>query len=128
VSNPLRDVFLAFARVHILFHASEERIFGVGMIRELARHGYELGPGTLYPMLHRMEDEGLLVAESATVDGKPRKYYTITRKGRSVLASIRPRLSELVREVLNAEAEHGRGPSSAARPKGNGKSLPGMRD
>jgi hypothetical protein len=47
VTDVVRDVFLAFARVHILHHASEERVFGVGMMKELARHGYKLGPGTL---------------------------------------------------------------------------------
>lgn len=124
MSNPLRDVFLAFARVHILHHASEEKIFGVGMTHELARHGYELGPGTLYPLLHRMEDEGLLEAESATVDGKARKYYTITRKGRSVLASIKPKLDELVREVQEREPPH-RPARTSARRKGNGKYVPG---
>ena len=125
--DPLRDVFLAFARVHILYHAAEEKIFGVGMMRELARHGYELGPGPLYPLLHRMEDEGLLVGDPVVVDGKPRKYYTITRKGRSALASIRPKLGELTREVHDDEAEHKR-PRSAARRKGNGQAVPGPRD
>lgn len=121
MSKPLRDVFLAFARVHILHHASQESIFGVGMTRELARHGYELGPGTLYPLLHRMEDEGLLAGESVTVGGKARKYYTITRKGRSALASIRPKLGELVREVQEDEPQHKRIRSA----KGNGKFVPG---
>jgi DNA-binding PadR family transcriptional regulator len=126
MSNPLRDVFLAFARVHILHHASEEKIFGVGMTRELARHGYELGPGTLYPLLHRMEDEGLLDAETTTVDGKSRKYYSITRKGRSVLASIKPKLGELVREVQEDERQHKHTRARASR-KGNGKFAPALR-
>ena len=55
MTRMVRDVFLAFARVHILHHAAEEPIFGVGMMKELARHGYRLGPGTLYPLLHRLE-------------------------------------------------------------------------
>ncbi len=104
--DPVRDVFLAFARVHILHHASEEEIFGVGMMRELARHGYRLGPGTLYPLLHRLEDEGLLTGEPTVVNGKPRKYYTITRKGRVALDRIRPKLGELLREVDVGESAH----------------------
>lgn len=99
MADPVRDVFLALARIHILHHANEERIFGVGMMRELAHHGYKLGPGTLYPLLHRLESDGLLVSDSEVVAGKTRKYYVITRKGRQALDRIRPRLAELIREV-----------------------------
>ena len=81
VSDFVRDVHLAFARVHIVHHAEEGRIFGVGMLRELAHHAYRLGPGTLYPLLHRLESDGLLVSDGEVVDGKSRKYYSITRKG-----------------------------------------------
>jgi PadR family transcriptional regulator, regulatory protein PadR len=100
MSSIVRDVGLAFARLHILHHADDEPIFGVGMMRELARHGYRLSPGTLYPLLHRMELDGLLKAEAQNVAGKVRKYYTITRRGRAALATLRPKLKELVDEVL----------------------------
>ena len=97
----VRDVFLAFARVHILHHANEGKIFGVGMMKELARHGYRLGPGTLYPLLHRMEGDGLLVSEAQVIAGRSRKYYAITRKGRAALGRLRPRLLELFREAAS---------------------------
>lgn len=100
MSDFVRDVFLAFARVHILHHADEGRIFGVGVMKELARHGYRLGPGTLYPLLHRLETGGLLTSEITVVAGKARKYYAITRKGRLALIRIRPKLDELVGEAL----------------------------
>lgn len=115
----VRDVFLAFARVHILHHAAEQRIFGVGMMRELARHGYRLGPGTLYPLLHRLEEDGLLASETDVVDGKARKYYVATRKGRLALDRIRPKLAELVSEaappahVATTDASYGHHASSA---------------
>jgi PadR family transcriptional regulator, regulatory protein PadR len=104
MADLVRDVFLAFARVHILHHAAEGKIFGVGMMKELARHGYRLGPGTLYPLLHRLEENGLLESETAVapgpVHGRARRYYAITRKGRLALDRIRPKLGELVRETL----------------------------
>ena len=100
MADPLRDILLAFARVHILHHAAEERIFGVGMMEELGRHGYRLGPGTLYPLLQRLQAEGLLSVEPEVIDGKMRKYYTITAGGRAALRSIRPKLAELADEVL----------------------------
>ena len=48
--DTIRDILLAFVRVHILHHAVSERIYGSGMAEELARHGYKLSPGTLYPL------------------------------------------------------------------------------
>jgi len=101
-STGTRDVLLAFARVHILHHASEEQIFGVGMAQELSRHGYHLGPGTLYPILHRMHTDGLLSMAAEVIDGKKRKYYTITGKGRGALEGIKPKLPELAGEVLQS--------------------------
>jgi DNA-binding PadR family transcriptional regulator len=100
MTKVVRDVFLAFARVHILHHAAEERIFGVGMMKELARHGYRLGPGTLYPLLHRLESDGLLASETCVEAGKSRKYYVITRKGALALKQIRTKVGELSREAL----------------------------
>ena len=50
----VRDIFLAFVRVHVLHHATEGPIYGVEMIEELARHGYQIGPGTIYPTLHAL--------------------------------------------------------------------------
>jgi DNA-binding PadR family transcriptional regulator len=99
MTDVVRDVFLAFARVHILHHAEEEPIFGAGMMKELARHGYRLGPGTLYPLLHRLETDGLLSSETHVEAGKSRKYYAITRKGALALKQIRAKVSELSHEV-----------------------------
>ena len=75
------DILLAFARVHILHHAGEEPIFGLGMMEELYRHGYRLGAGTMYPLLHRLHEDGLLSVQTETINGKRRKYYTITARG-----------------------------------------------
>ena len=53
-----REFSLGFIKIHILYHAARESIFGVAIARELARHGYNVSPGTLYPVLHRLEKEG----------------------------------------------------------------------
>lgn len=100
-----RDIFLGFVRVHVLHHAAEEPIFGVGMLEELARHGYRLSPGTLYPVFHGLEKSGLLVSEQKIVGGKARKYYRITGAGRKVLADILPRIQELVDEITERKAD-----------------------
>ena len=108
----IRDVFLAFVRVHVLHHAAKERIFGVEMMDELKRHGYDISPGTIYPMLHALEDGGVLVATQEAVQGKVRKYYRTTRAGDALLVELRAKIGELVDEVL----EH-RGHIKPSRPR-----------
>jgi PadR family transcriptional regulator PadR len=95
-----RDLLLGFIRIHILHHAAEEGVFGLGLIEELARHGYRLSPGTIYPLLHDMTAAGLLRAEGRRVGGRRRYYYRATEDGRRVLAEARDKLRELVAEVL----------------------------
>ena len=95
-----REFFLGFIKIHILYHASKEPIFGVEIIEELARHGYNISPGTLYPTLHRMEKAGYLKSSSKVVKGKQRKYYRATSKGKSVLKKSGEKIRELVSEVL----------------------------
>lgn len=96
----LRDIELAFIRLHILHHASEEEVFGIGLMEELARHGYTIGPGTLYPALAKMEREGLLCSETRIVSHKQRKYYRITSDGKAVLDSMKGKIVELYEEVV----------------------------
>ena len=80
-----REFFLGFIRIHILSHAAQEAIFGVEIAEELARHGYSISPGTLYPLLHRLEKEGYLESSSKVVNGRVRKYYQATTEGKLVL-------------------------------------------
>jgi len=95
-----REFFLGFIKIHILYHASIAPIFGVEIAEELARHGYDISPGTLYPTLHRLEKEGYLESSLKVVGGKVRKYYRVTAKGKRVLEGSRRKIRELVDEVL----------------------------
>ena len=87
-------------RLHVLHHADEGEVHGAWMAEELAHHGYRVSPGTLYPALHRMEEEGLLRSRSVVVDGHARRVYRATAKGRRELAEGRRVLRELADEVL----------------------------
>lgn len=104
VDSLVRDIFLAFVRVHLLHHAAEAPIYGTEMIEELARHGYRIGPGTMYPTLRALQKYGYLTEERRVVGGKVRKYYAITEAGQRALALLRPKVRELVGEVLTEEA------------------------
>lgn len=107
MKDPLRELFRGFMRVHILYHASNEPIYGVWMMRELEKHGYEVSPGTLYPLLHLMEKEGLLKSRKGVYEGRVRKYYRITSKGKEVLEKIREKVGELAQEILREDKNCG---------------------
>lgn len=96
----IKNIFLGFIRIHILYHASKEEIFGVEIMKELKRHGYSPSPGTLYPILHSLEKQKYLISRKETVKGKIRKYYKITKKGIDTLEKSKAKIRELVAEVL----------------------------
>ena len=95
-----REILLSFWKVHILHHAQEQPVHGQWILNELRRHGYEISPGTLYPLLQRMSRLGWLKCQSAPDGGRrARKDYRLTSEGSEVLESIRANLAELHREV-----------------------------
>ncbi|WP_315113150.1 PadR family transcriptional regulator [Clostridium intestinale] len=95
----LRKFFLGFIQIHILHHAKKEPFYGSWMIEELSEHGYDMSPGTLYPLLHGMESKGLLEKEEKLVDGKIRKYYKSTNLGDEILQEARKKAYELFKEI-----------------------------
>jgi PadR family transcriptional regulator PadR len=99
-----RDILRGFIKVHILFHASQEPVYGLGLIEELARHGYHLSPGTLYPILHSMEKDSYLSSYEEVVNGKVRRYYRATSLGQETLRDAQAKIKELVTEVLGEES------------------------
>jgi PadR family transcriptional regulator, regulatory protein PadR len=103
-----RQLFLGFVRTHVLFHAAEGSICGVEITEELSHHGYRLSPGTLYPLLHALAEAGYLRCMPKVVQGRTRKYYTITKRGRWALGEAKKRLKELVEEVLEERAHSSR--------------------
>lgn len=90
-------------RLHILYHAAGGEVHGAWMAKELAHHGYRISPGSLYPMLHKMETEGLLRSGRQVVGGRARRTYVATAKGRRTLEAIKHQLRELAAEVLGDE-------------------------
>jgi PadR family transcriptional regulator PadR len=97
-----REIFLSFWKIHLLHHAAEGPIYGQWAIGELRRHGYDISPGTLYPLLKRMERHGWLNSERDPLGGKnSRQSYVLTEEGQRVLDLIRNQLKELHREVID---------------------------
>lgn len=94
-----RKFLLGFMQIHILHHAKKEPFYGAWMIEELEHHGYDISAGTLYPILHSMESNGLIEKDERLVDGKIRKYYSITDFGNEVLDEARKKAYELFKEI-----------------------------
>ena len=97
--NRQRELFFGLIRIHVLVHASQEPIFGLAMMEELAHHGYRIGPGTLYPLLHGMERSGLLKSVLQSVGGRSRRIYKITFAGKKALKKARVKVDELHHEL-----------------------------
>jgi len=110
-----RELLGGMIRFHILFHASREPIFGHGIIEELARHGYKLSAGTIYPILHGMEKEGYLVSEETLMEGRKRRIYTATQEGVEVLSNAKAQVWELFRELFEVELHFRRSTESKRR-------------
>ena len=95
-----REILLGFWKIHILFHAGEGPVVGQWMLQELRRHGYDVSPGTLYPILHRMEDNGWLRCEFDPAGGsRAKRSYYLTEKGKQILSFVRNYIHELRDEI-----------------------------
>src|SRR5256885_5810555 len=90
-----RDLYSGLIRLHVLHHAAHESVFGLGMIEELARHGYRISPGSLYPLLHGLERKGYLRSSKQRNGRSLRTVYRATAQGRKALAAVQDKVREL---------------------------------
>ncbi len=78
--------------------------YGYNLIQRLAEQGLDIEEGTLYPLLRRLEKQGLLISEWEVGEARPRKYYHISPAGREVLTMLRAAWLETV-DVMRAILE-----------------------
>jgi DNA-binding PadR family transcriptional regulator len=98
-----KQLAVDFLELHILHHASESPVYGLWMLEELGHHGYRLSASHVYPRFHRLVRKGLLRRSQRVVDGRLRKYYAITLRGRRHWQSQKRRLVELACEALTGD-------------------------
>jgi len=101
----IRNLRRGAVRLHVLHHAAQGAVAGAWLSDELARHGYQISPGTLYPLLHDLEEQGLLSSVHQTENGRVVRLYEATRDGETVLIEARHALQELADELLPAPGE-----------------------
>lgn len=95
-----RELYSGFIRLHILYHARKGPVFGLWLMEELGRHGYQISPGTLYPILHGLEKRGLLKSEKRLHQTKYRRVYEITERGCKALGAASSKIKELFEELI----------------------------
>jgi len=98
-----RDLYSGLIRLHVLHHAAEEPVFGLGMVEELARHGYRISPGTLYPILHGLAQKGYLRVTEQRNGKSIRKVYRATPLGRKALSAAKAKVRELFGELIEGK-------------------------
>lgn len=96
----IRDFLRGFIKLHILYHANKEPIYGQEFKNELKRHGYDISFGTLYPIFHKLHKKEYLKLKKININGKIRKYYSITEKGIKVLKESKLKTKELFDELF----------------------------
>ncbi|SDL87145.1 PadR family transcriptional regulator [Sediminibacillus halophilus] len=70
--------------------------YGYSLVSILSDKGMHVEPGTLYPLLRRLEKQGLLESKWDTNEGRPRKYYLLSRKGKEVFAQLKNEWKSIV--------------------------------
>jgi DNA-binding PadR family transcriptional regulator len=115
-----QELYSGLIRLHVLYHAARGPIFGLGMMKELERHGYRVGPGTFYPLLHRMEEKGYLRSREQLAAGKIRRSYEATAAGKRALEKAKAKVRELFDEIFEDEVDAAK---MAHRPGGRKKAT-----
>jgi DNA-binding PadR family transcriptional regulator len=98
-----REIRLGIWKIHILHHAAVREIWGLWLLEELAEHGHRLSPGTVYPALARMENNGWLIRRKRGDHPRARQLYRITPQGRVLLRTLQREVKELYQEVVLGE-------------------------
>lgn len=98
------DLLSGLIELHVLYHAAQEEIFGLGMLKELRRHGYSISPGTLYPLLHRLTHRRYLAVREVRQGRIRRRLYRATAKGRNALTMVHDHVRELFGELEEGSA------------------------
>lgn len=104
---PMHDKYLyaGLIRLHVLHHAAKEPIYGLAMIEELGRHGYKISAGTLYPILHGLEEKGYLTSSEVRAGSTARRLYRATAAGTKALAAAKHKVRELFGELFEDDVD-----------------------
>jgi PadR family transcriptional regulator, regulatory protein PadR len=98
-----KHLYSGLIRLHVLHHACDGEVFGLDMIEELARHGYKMSPGTMYPILHGLEKRGYLTSSQFRSGKIRRRVYRATPMGLKALRAAKRKVRELFGELIEGK-------------------------
>lgn len=79
----------------------KERQYGYSLSQRLAEKGMEVEQGTLYPLLRRLEKQGLLDSDWSLEEARPRRYYVLSERGRAMLGDLAREWDGMVKVMDN---------------------------
>jgi PadR family transcriptional regulator, regulatory protein PadR len=85
-----------------------EKEYGYSLIQKLQDHQFEIEAGTLYPLLRRLEKQGLLESSWELIDNRPRRYYQISEEGRKLYISLKQEyqsLNTMMNQLIQGEKQ-----------------------
>jgi len=95
IENMIQELRRGSVVLAVLALLQDEQ-YGYSVLKLLADHGLEVDQGTLYPLLRRLESQGLLEARWQLEESRPRRYYAISPEGRRVLDILRDEWAKIV--------------------------------
>jgi len=102
-----QDLYSNLIHLYVLHHACRQPTFGLQIIEEVARLGYKLSPGTMYPLLAALEKKGLLRSREVRSGGTARRIYCATAAGRKACSAARERVTRLLNAISETETHRG---------------------
>ena len=103
-ANIIQEMRRGVIVLAVLAELREEQ-YGYSILKLLAEQGLEIDQGTLYPLLRRLESQGLLESIWKLEEARPRRYYVISQTGRQVLESLREEWQKIVAIMNNVFVE-----------------------
>ncbi len=97
ISLEMRRGVIVLAVLNLL----QKEQYGYSVLRLLAENGLDVDQGTLYPLLRRLESQGLLESNWRVEEARPRRYYTISPLGRQTLPQLQKEWDAIVSAVQN---------------------------
>lgn len=106
VTSGLKQEFRRGTLILLVLSQLRQPMYGYNLVKKLNDHSISMDANTLYPLLRRLESQGLLESQWDTTEAKPRKYYQITEDGKAVLEQTKEywkTFSENVNKLLEVE-------------------------
>lgn len=98
IDNLVQELRRGVITLAVLGQLQDEQ-YGYSAMKLLSEKGLEIDQGTLYPLLRRLESQGLLESRWRIEDARPRRYYIISDRGRKVLPRLREEWIKIIQTM-----------------------------